>query len=225
MELSASPWSANMGSFETEILRVEPYVDRFHFDVADGTYVPTLLFFPDLVKALRPLTKKEFDVHLIVEDPIKYIDMFAEAGVNKLIAYMEHVQKNPDFLDLVKAKNMKVGIALPLNDTVDMVKPYLDKIDQLEIIGTDPGIKGVDINPEVYDKIRIAKAEIQRRKLNVLVEADGGIRKHTVPKLFEAGVDAIVPGSLIFKEDAGEIYKWIQELSKYKFKNQVQTQI
>lgn len=214
MELSASPWSADMGNLEDEIKRVDPYVHRFHFDVADGTFVPTLLFFPDLINALRPLTKKEFDVHLIVEDPVKYIDMFAKAGVNKLIAYFECVNRNPNFLELVKAKNMKVGIALALKDTVEMVKPFLDRIDQLEIVGTDPGIKGVDISPEVYSKIEIAKEEVGRRSLDVTIEADGGIRKHTVPGLIEAGVDAIVPGSLIFKEDAAQISKWVQELAE-----------
>ncbi len=213
MKLSASPWSADLGNLENEIKRVDPYVDRFHFDVADGTLVPTLLFFPDLVKTLRPATQKDFDVHLIVNDPVKYIDMFAEAGVKKLIAYLGPVQENPNFLQLVKERNMKVGLSLALEDPVEEVMPFLDEIDQVEMIGTDPGIKGVDIVPEVYDKIRLAKEAIKLRKLDVIIEADGGIRRHTVPKLIEAGADAVVPGSLIFKEDPAEIFGWIRDLS------------
>jgi len=211
MEISASLWSADMANFADEIRRVEPYVDRYHFDVGDGAFIPTLLFFPDLVKALRHLTKKDFDVHLMVQDPAQLIEDFASSGANKIILHVDHVLKEPGLFNAIKSSGMKAGIALTSDENFEMVIPYLDKVDSLQIMGTQLGIKGVDIANDIYDKINIAKQALDEKYSNITIEVDGGIRRHTVPLLKQAGADAVVAGSLLFKQDEKQIHNWIKQ--------------
>jgi ribulose-phosphate 3-epimerase len=210
MEISASLWSADMANFADEIRRVEPYVERYHFDVGDGAFIPTLLFFPDLVKALRHLTKKDFDVHLMVQDPAQLIGDFASSGADKIILHVDHVRKEPSLFNAIKSSGMKAGIALTSTEEFEIAIPYLDKIDSLLIMGTQLGIKGVDISEDIYHKIKIAKQALDEKYSNITIEVDGGIRRHTVPLLKQAGADAVVAGSLLFKQDEKQIHNWIK---------------
>lgn len=210
MDISASLWSADMANFADEIRRVDPYVDRYHFDVGDGAFIPTLLFFPDLVKALRHLTRKDFDVHLMVQDPAKLVEEFASAGANKIIVHVAHIQRDADLFAAIKSSGMKAGITLTSAEKFELVIPYLDIVDSLQIMGTQLGIKGVDISNDIYDKIRIAKAALDDKYSKITIEVDGGIRRHTVPLLKQAGADSIVAGSLLFKEDEKQIHNWIK---------------
>jgi ribulose-phosphate 3-epimerase len=210
MDISASLWSADMANFADEIRRVDPYVDRYHFDVGDGAFIPTLLFFPDLVKALRHLTRKDFDVHLMVQDPAQLVEDFASAGANKIIVHVEHIQRDADLFDAIKSSGIKAGITLTSAEKFELVIPYLDIVDSLQIMGTQLGIKGVDISNDIYDKIRIAKAALDDKYSKITIEVDGGIRRHTVPLLKQAGADSIVAGSLLFKEDEKQIHNWIK---------------
>ena len=103
MDISASLWSADMANFADEIRRVDPYVDRYHFDVGDGVFIPTLLFFPELVKALRYLTKKDFDVHLMVQNPAELIEDFACSGANKIMLHVDHILKDPNLFNAINS--------------------------------------------------------------------------------------------------------------------------
>lgn len=210
MEISASLWSADMANFADEIKRVDSYVDRYHFDIGDGAYIPTLLFFPDLIKALRHLTKKDFDVHLMVQDPAQLIEDFASSGANKIILHVDHVLKDPNLFDAIKSLGMKAGITLTNAEKFELVTPYIDQVDSLLIMGTQLGIKGVDIANDIYHKIKIAKQALDEKYSNITIEVDGGIRRHTVPLLKQAGADAIVAGSLLFKQDEKQIHHWIK---------------
>ncbi|MEZ4669972.1 MAG: ribulose-phosphate 3-epimerase [Anaerolineae bacterium] len=198
LKCSTSLWSADLANLASEIKRVEPHSDRFHLDVADGIYVPTLLFFPDLVKAMRPHTRLPFEVHLITRQPLKWLDSFVEAGADIVIVYYDIVEDMNTVLDAIHAKGLKAGISLRIEDPLEVLDPYWNKLDVLTIVGTDIGIKGAGMDESVPPKIRQARQLISEHGLPTEIEADGGIRRETVPLIAEAGADLIVPGSLMF---------------------------
>ncbi len=205
LKCSASLWSADLANLAAEMRRVEPYAERFHIDVADGRYVNTLLFFPDLVRALRAHTRLPLEVHLITRDPLTWVEPFVQAGADAIIFYREAAPDPRPVIDTIRALGKEVGMALRVEDPVDLVRPYCDQLDIVTLLGTHPGVKGAGMDASLPDKIRQARSIIDSRGLRTQIEADGGIRWETVPLLHEAGADFIVPGSLIFKEDPARL--------------------
>jgi ribulose-phosphate 3-epimerase len=214
LKCSTSLWSANLGNLAAEIRRVEPYSERFHLDVADGHYTPTLLFFPDLVKALRPHTQKPFEVHLMTADPLAWLDPFAEAGAEVFIFCFDAAPDPGAVLRAIKARGKQAGVSLLISEDLDLLAPHWQYLDVLTIVGTVMGIKGASMDPGVPDKIRRARRHIDQQGLSTLIQADGGIRRQTVPLLAAAGADYIVPGSLMFKEDPPAMRQWLATLKR-----------
>ena len=212
LKCATSLWSADLGNLAAEINRVEPYSERFHLDVADGHYVKTMLFFPDLVKALRKSTKVPFEVHLMTTDPLEWVEPFSEAGADGIIFSLDAAKDPAELVRTIKGLGKQVGISLRIEDPLQLLEPYWDDLDTLTIIGTALGIKGASMDPAVPDKIRQARALIQRRGLKAVIEADGGIRRNTVPLIHAAGADYIVPGSLMFGEDPPAMRAWLAGL-------------
>lgn len=212
LRCAASLWSADLAHLADEIRRVEPYADRFHIDVADGRYVDTLLFFPDLVKALRPHTRLPFEVHLITLDPARWVQPFAAAGADSIIFYVDTVVDPETVIQMVKGFGKKVGLSLRIEDPVAMVAPFLDQLDIVTILGTHMGVKGVGMDPSAPDKIRELRKIITLRGLPTEIEADGGIRYETVPLIHAAGADLIVPGSLMFNGDPPMLQRFLAGL-------------
>jgi ribulose-phosphate 3-epimerase len=192
--------------------RVEPYSERFHLDVADGHYVKNLLFFPDLVAQLRRETERPFEVHLMVTDPLGWIEPFVQAGADVVIFCFDAVKNPGDVLCAIKAQGRKAGVSLLLDEPIDVAEPYWPDLDVLCIVGTAMGIKGASMDRRVPDKIKQARRIISERGLPTEIEADGGIRLETVPLLKAAGADYIVPGSLMFKEDPSSMRQWLAAL-------------
>jgi ribulose-phosphate 3-epimerase len=195
-----------------EVKRVEPFSEMFHIDVADGHYTPTLLFFPDLLKAVRKHTKKPLEVHLMCTHPLAWIEPFVEAGADGFIVYPDSENDTREVVDAIKANGAFAGISLTLDQPLDMLAPFWDDLSIVCILGTRVGIKGADMDASVPGKIRAAKATIAERGLKAEVEADGGIRRHTVPLLHAAGADYIVPGSLMFGENPADMRAWLASL-------------
>jgi ribulose-phosphate 3-epimerase len=212
LRCSTSLWSADLANLAAEIRRVEPFSERFHLDMADGHYVPTLLFFPDLVKSLRPHTRVPFEVHLMTTDPAAWVEPFIEAGADGFIICFDSAKDPGALLKAIKARGKLAGVSLLLNEPVELLAPFWDDLDVVTIVGTAMGIKGASMDASVPGKIRRAKEEIRRRGLRTEVEADGGIRRETVPLLHAAGADWIVPGSLMFKEDPPAMRRWLASL-------------
>ncbi len=213
LKASVSLWSADMARLESEIRRAEPYADSFHIDVCDGQYAPVLLFFPDIVRALRDKTDRPFEVHLITKNPERWVGPFADAGAN-LIAFYADATEDPDkVIDLIQSHELRAGMSLALDHPVSMLDPYLDRLDLVVVLGTDIGVKGVKSVAEgTYGKIRELAEKRSKRKLRFEIEADGAIRTETVPLLREAGADIVVPGSLMFQNDMREISRWLRSL-------------
>lgn len=213
LKCAASLWSADLANLAAEIRRVEPYTDRFHIDVADGQYVNTLLFFPDLVKALRPHTRLPFEVHLITRNPSNWVEPFVQAGADSIIFYYDAADDPAAVIRAIRATGRKVGISLRVEDPVDLLDPYWQALDVVTILGTHMGVKGVAMDAAVPDKIRQARAIITQRGLPAEIEADGGIRRETVPLIHAAGADVIVPGSLMFNEGPENLHRLLTSLS------------
>jgi ribulose-phosphate 3-epimerase len=212
MRCSTSLWSADLTRLADELKRVEPYSESFHLDVADGHYVNNLLFFPDLVRQLRPLTAKPFEVHLMVTDPLAWIDPFIEAGADILLFCFDATDRPGEVLRAIKARGRQAGFSLLIQESIDRVEPHWADLDVLCIVGTAMGIKGASMDPGVPGKIQRARGIIRERGLKTVIEADGGIRRETVPALKAAGADFIVPGSLMFKEDPPAMRRWLEGL-------------
>src|SRR6266849_18721 len=213
LKCATSLWSADLTNLAAEIQRVKPYSERFHLDVADGHYVKTLLFFPDLVKALRPHTRLPFEVHLMTTEPLDWIEPFVEAGADGFIFCFDSARDPAAVIRAIKAHGKNIGVSLLLTEPLELLEPYWHDLSVVTVVGTAMGLKGASMDASVPGKIRAAKEIIRRRGLRTEVEADGGIRRETVPLLHAAGADFIVPGSLMFKEDPKEMRAWLAGLN------------
>jgi ribulose-phosphate 3-epimerase len=213
LKASLSLWSADLSNLESEIKRSEPYADYYHLDVADGRYAETLLFFPDLVKSIRPHTQVPFEVHLICESPEMWIEPFRQSGADRIIFY-PGTPRDPDrIVRCIEDGGMEVGVSLAVRQGIKDLEPYWDRLDLVVVLGTDVGVKGVlDVADGTYEKIEALVAERERRGLDFEIEADGAIRKETVPLLRKAGADIVVPGSLMFQNNMKEIKDWMMNL-------------
>ena len=209
----ASLWSADLGALAHEVRRMEPYADLFHIDVADGNFVPALLFFPDLVAAIRTCTAKPFHVHLMVDRPDTLIEEFVQAGADLVTLHLENRRHLESGLERIAAAGAQAGIAVQLDTDVSELVQYLDKVQIVVLMGTLLGIKGASLDERVLEKIETVKRNIAEQEANerIKVSADGGIRVETVPQLRRAGADIITPGSLLFKsQDLQQTTAWIR---------------
>ncbi len=214
VKCSTSLWSADLGNLTADLRRVDPFSERFHIDVADGHYVHNLLFFPDQVKALRPHTPKPFEVHLMTTDPESWIDPFCEAGGEIFIFCLDSTKDPGALLRSIKSRGKQAGVSLLITEGLEQIEPLWEWLDVLCLVGTAMGIKGASMDAGVPDKIRQARRFIDSSGLKTVVEADGGIRRETVPLMAAAGVDYIVPGSLMFKENPPEMRQWLSSLRR-----------
>jgi len=212
LKCSTSLWSADLSNLASEMKRVEPYSERFHLDVADGHYVKNLLFFPDLVKTLRKHSRLPFEVHLMVTDPLGWIEPFVEAGADIILFCFDAVKNPGEVLQAIRARGKRAGVSLLIHEPLDLLDEHWNNLDVLTIVGTAMGIKGASMDASVPGKIKRAKEMVLARGLKTEIEADGGIRRETVPLLHSAGVDYIVPGSLMFGGDPAQMRQWLAAL-------------
>jgi ribulose-phosphate 3-epimerase len=189
MKADLSLWSADLGDLRSAVRGLEP--DAFHFDVSDNHFVPGLLFFPEIVKQLRPETKALFHVHLMTERPDTLIEVFADAGADWITVH-EETAGAWEALEQVRRRGLRAGLALRLETPVEAARAFAGRIDSLLLLGTPAGVKGCGLDPQACPRLREARA------LGVELVADGGIRAVTVPLLREAGANWVVPGSLVF---------------------------
>jgi ribulose-phosphate 3-epimerase len=198
--IDVSLWSANLAALGSEVQRMTPYADLFHFDVSDSHFVPGLLFFPDLVAALRPLTTLPFHVHLMATDPLALVSPFVNAGADILTVHVELGPAVAPALDAIRRAGKRAGLAIGLDVAPEVLIPYFDQIDLVVMMGTRLGIKGQDLDPTTCERIRFLRQLLTQYGVrdHIRIFADGGIRQHTVPALRAAGADGIVPGSLVF---------------------------
>jgi ribulose-phosphate 3-epimerase len=198
--LAPSILSADFAALAREIDEVTPEADLLHVDVMDGHFVPNLTIGPPVVKSLRAHTELYFDCHLMIDNPSEYLEAFADAGANGCSVHVE-VDGTAELCAEMRRLRLDVGLAVNPETPFEAAEPFLEQIDLLLLMTVHPGFGGQSFMHEVMPKIARARAEIDRRGLQVALEVDGGIDEHTGPVAAAAGADTFVAGNAIFGAD------------------------
>lgn len=184
--------------------------DWIHIDVMDGHFVPNITFGAPVVKCVRKCTDKVFDCHLMISDPLKYVDDFVKAGADIIDFHIESDSPVDETLDRIIASGCKAGLAVKPNTPVETIFPYLDKLSMALIMTVEPGFGGQKFMGDMMGKITALREECARRNLDIDIQVDGGISQATAPIAVEAGANVLVAGSAIFGSPDPE--KTIREL-------------
>jgi ribulose-phosphate 3-epimerase len=211
VKIAPSILSADFADLGRDIEKtIEAGADWIHIDVMDGSFVPNISFGIPVMKAIRPLTDKFFDVHLMIVNPSNFIDAFADAGADLINFHYEAEIHIDRAIEKIKARGIKAGITLNPATPVSVLSTILPKLDMVLIMSVNPGFGGQSFIPYTLDKVKELREMADRLNPDLLIEIDGGIAEDTIRSAVEAGVDVVVAGSAVYKN--GEIKRNIEVL-------------
>lgn len=214
-QISPSVLSADFSRLADQIKSVEAVgCEVLHLDVMDGHYVPNLTFGPLLVKAIRKISDKELEAHLMISEPDRYIERFIKAGADTVLVHPETCPSVETTLDTIKSLGAKPGLVVNPDEKLSMIMPYLEKMDQLLIMSVVPGFGGQSFMPEVLEDLAEIRPFLEEN--GILVEIDGGINRSTIGAVRDQGIHRFVAGSAVFNSQAtpGENFLELQSLAR-----------
>jgi ribulose-phosphate 3-epimerase len=199
IKIAPSILSADFGRLAEEVRAVDAAgADYIHVDVMDGRFVPNLTIGPVVVAAVRKATKLPLDVHLMIEDPDRYVDDFARAGADLIGVHVEACRHLHRVLQQIRAVGKRASVTLNPHSPLDSIEYVLENVDQVLIMSVNPGFGGQSFIPNVLPKIRALREMIRARSLDVDIEVDGGIKPDNAATVAAAGANVLVAGSAIF---------------------------
>ena len=209
--IAPSLLAADFGNLQRDVEMVNASEAEYHhIDIMDGVFVPNISYGMPVVKAIKKSATKPLDVHLMIVDPDRYLEEFANLGAHILTVHYEACTHLHRTIQAIKALGMKAGVALNPHTNILLLEDIIQDIDVVLIMSVNPGFGGQSFIENTYDKIRATKALINRKKSAALIEIDGGVTTANSQKLVDAGADILVAGSFVFK--SADPVKTIKEL-------------
>lgn len=199
IKISPSILSADFSYLVDEVKKIDGYAEMLHFDVMDGHFVNNITLGPKFVSDLRKKSSLIFDVHLMITNPSKFIEVFAQAGADILTIHAEAEDNINTTIKLIKSNNVKAGIAINPNTPLSTILQVIDQIDMVVLMTVYPGFSGQGFIPEVLPKIKELRGLIKQQHLQLEIEIDGGINRETAKLVIEAGADILVAGSFVYR--------------------------
>ena len=201
IQIAPSMLAADFLHLEKDVDTVNRYADIFHLDVMDGVFVPNISFGFPVIEAIASQAQKPMDVHLMIVEPEKYVDRFAQVGAS-MISFHLNASSDPEaLLKHIRSLGVKAGLVINPDIPVEDLFPYLKDADYILLMSVFAGFGGQKFIEATYERIRTLKAEIQRQGLDIKIEVDGGVSASNAAALAEAGAEIFVAGSAVFKAD------------------------
>ncbi len=177
----------------------EAGAEYIHIDVMDGVFVPSISFGMPVIKSIRKVTKRIFDVHLMIVEPERFVKEFADCGADSITFHLEATEDAEEIIDQIRSLGCKVGMSIKPKTPVEVVRKYLDKLDMLLVMTVEPGFGGQKYIPESTERIRKIRQMADEQEIDLDIQVDGGITTDNVRMVLDAGANVIVAGSAVFK--------------------------